>query len=467
MGRRQRPAAQHVAVAARLQAAQGGTLGLQGGVHGHVGDLIPVDAAIDQQIVLGVQHLKTAAPQRHAGVPRRRQGADQGQGVLLPAVLIVPGHGAAAVGVGTAGQPDLVAVVQAGGTHIGELEGQGQPVRRVVAAHHADEAGSVVAVEQVHLGLHDLGGVQLRHLQHPPGKGRSIQRLDMPGAAGLVHAVVQGTRPEVGQAGPGEGIVHHRVELVSGQPAPRVAPDLAHDVGVGIDGLHAPPELLPEGVVVDLVGHVQPPAIDTKLHPAFGHPPQELAHRLGTRIELGQRPVAPPRRVVGGPGVVVGRERKRPGVEPVQVGAVLALLQQVAELKEAARGVVEYPVQHHLHAAPVRRVNQLAQRVVAAQHRVHHRVVVGVVAVVAGRLKHRAQVQGIHAQAGDVVQPLRDAQQVAALVAVEAGRLAPGLQVSRLGHAGAAGEAVREDLIEHGVLGPVGRANIHGGKSRR
>ena len=124
------------------------------------------------------------------------------------------------------------------------------------------------------------------------------------------------------------------------------------------------------------------------------------------------------------------------------------------ELEEAAAGVVEDAVQHHADAAGVRRVEQLAQRRVAAQHRVHLVVVVRVIAMVRARLEDRVEVDGVDPQVGQVVQVLGHAEQIAALVAVGRGRRAPRLQVAGLRHAVGPGETIREDLVENGVLDP-------------
>jgi hypothetical protein len=56
----------------------------------------------------------------------------------------------------------------------------------------------------------------------------------------------------------------------------------------------------------------------------------------------------------------------------------------------------------------------------------------------------------------DVVEVLDDAEQVAALVALDSRRAIPGLQVVRLLDLVALCEAVGEDLVEDGVLDPVG-----------
>ena len=80
-----------------------------------------------------------------------------------------------------------------------------------------------------------------------------------------------------------ERVVHQRVETVAAQPLGGDPPDLPDEVGIGADRLAAPPELLPERLVVDLTGHVQPPAIDAEAEPVLRDRHQELAD-LGVRV---------------------------------------------------------------------------------------------------------------------------------------------------------------------------------------
>ena len=180
-------------------------------------------------------------------------------------------------------------------------------------------------------------------------------------------------------------------------------------------------------------------------------------------VELRQRRQAPPRRVAeGAVPLAVGAEREALDVEPVAVRARLTVLQEVVEGEEAAAGVVEHPVEDHAHAAPVGGVEQSAQGVVAPEHRIDREVVVGVVAMVAPRGEDRVEVDRRDAEVGEVVEPFRHAVEVAPLVAVHGGRRVPRLQPRGLRHAPAAGEAIGEDLVEDGVLDPVGRVDVGG-----
>ena len=168
------------------------------------------------------------------------------------------------------------------------------------------------------------------------------------------------------------------------QPVGRDVPDLADQVGIGSDRPAAPPELLPERLVVDLLRDVEPPAVDAEAQPVLGDAQQVLAHRGVVGVELGQGRQAPPRLVAerartrgvaGTAGTAI--ERRGPAssallveVEPVAIGRVGAGLEDVVERPEAAAGVVEDAVEDDPHPAAVRLVEQLAQRVVAAEQRV-------------------------------------------------------------------------------------------------
>ena len=129
------------------------------------------------------------------------------------------------------------------------------------------------------------------------------------------------------------------------------------------------------------------------------------------------------------------------------------------ERPEAAAGVVEDAVEDDPHAAGVGRVEQLAQRRVAAEQRVDRQVVVGVVAMVRGGREDRVQIEGVDPEIGQLVESLGHAEQITALVAGVGRWRVPWLQRPWLGDPLARGEPIRKDLVEDGVADP-GRVSI-------
>src|SRR3954451_22902712 len=122
--------------------------------------------------------------------------------------------------------------------------------------------------------------------------------------------------------------------------------------------------------------------------------------------------------------------------------------------------MVEYTIQHHLQATPMRLVEQGAEGSVAAQQRIDLVVIVGMVAMVRGRLEDRSEVDRRRAKRLNVIEMLDYAQQVAAFVALNRRRAIPGLKIARLGQLVALREAVGENLVEDGVLDPAGGLNF-------
>ena len=142
-------------------------------------------------------------------------------------------------------------------------------------------------------------------------------------------------------------------------------------------------------------------------------------------LSFGQRRVAPPGLVVGRLVALVGVERQLLDDEPVAPGRRRTVLEHVVEVVEAPAGVVEHTVEHHPDPAVVAGSQQLVECGIAAQHRVHREVVVRVIAMVAGRLEDRIQVEGVDAQIGDPIEVLDDAEQIATLVGMPGGRSCP------------------------------------------
>ncbi len=246
------------------------------------------------------------------------------------------------------------------------------------------------------------------------------------------------------------------VEVGQGGERPEL-PDLADDVGVGVGGVDPVAELGPERAVVDLVGHVEPPAVGAEVDPVAADVPEELADGRGVGVELGQRVQPPPGVVAGRLAVVVGVQGPAVDAEPVEVGRILAVLEDVVELEESPAGVIEHAVQDDLDPLRVRPVDQAAERGIAAEHRVDAEIVVRVIPVVRGRLEDRREVDRVDAQIQQIIEMFEHPDQVAPLVPVRRGRVAPGVEVRGLGDRQAPGEAVGEDLVEDRVADPVGR----------
>jgi len=300
--------------------------------------------------------------------------------LALQGLQAIPGDGVAAGRLVAAGQAQLVAVVDARRAGQRHLAQRRQPERTGVFPGHGQEARRVVAAQQIKLGLHDLPVVERDRFLDLAGEAFRVQRHD------LIRPVMQAAErlpPEVADGRAGEQVVHHRVELVAGQPAPGREPDLADDVRLRVGGLDPSPELPPELVVVDLLRHVQPPAVRAEAHPVLRHTPDKLAHGGRPGVELGQGGQVPPGRVIG-LADAVGFDREVVEGEPVQVGGMLPALQGHVELEEAATGVVEHAVNHDADAARVGGVQQGAERLIPAQQRIDMTVIMGVVAVVGG-----------------------------------------------------------------------------------
>jgi hypothetical protein len=144
--------------------------------------------------------------------------------------------------------------------------------------------------------------------------------------------------------------------------------------------------------------------------------------------------------------------------EPVGVRGGRAVFEHVVEGPEAAARVVEDAVENNADVAGVGGVEELAQGVVAAEQGIDLVVVVRVVAVVGRGGKDGVQVEGRDAQVVQIVEIVDDAVEVAALKSLFLGGSAPWLEINLLlvRDLPAPGKAVGKDLVEDGVLCPVG-----------
>ena len=436
----------------------------------------------------GANHAQSVGPQRRVGMPQRDEVAERGAERLV-APGCSDGERAAAVRVVAALDPDLVAVVDAWRARQCHLEQHSQPDRGDVARDQRPQARHVVGGEQV-----QLRGDRRRRVRRGLGENRRREHGRVRWSN--VHRELVVGRDERGvERGPThepedrleERVVHQGVEPVAADPARRDIPDLPHQVCVGVHGPATPTELLPEHLVVDLGGDVQPPSVDPEPQPVLRDRPQELADGRMVRVELRQGRHVPPgpvpelvdrraprrlrtsRVIRARSGAIririqapAGRQPFAVQVEPVHVRRREAILQHVVERPEAPPGVVEDAVEHDPHSPGMERVHQLSQRGRPAEERVDGQVVVGMVPVVRRRAEDGSQIEGGDAELGELVEVLDDPQEVAALEPVAGWRRVPCLEGSGGGDARRAREPIREDLVEDGVTDPARRGGRHG-----
>ena len=283
----------------------------------------------------------------------------------------------------------------------------------------------------------------------------------------------------VAQPGPdraGEaGVVHDPVPAVTLGVQRVVVAVLAHEQGVwrGLvhRGAHLPGDVTVEvlsAVAARHVRDVDAPAVEGAV------PGDPLAHHAVAVLEdsVAQR------------GTVVVELRQRLDPEPGDV-VVVALPEVVAALRALrvlprrdeplvrVAGVVGGEVAEHAQPALVAGVDQPRERLVAAEHRVHLVEARGVIAVVGAGREERRQVDNADPEPLEVVEVLDDAVEVTAVellgddVLLEAHRLVPRHRHSPLGDVALvlgdrAGEAVGEDLVDHGARRPGRRRPVGG-----
>jgi hypothetical protein len=247
-------------------------------------------------------------------------------------------------------------------------------------------------------------------------------------------------------------------------------PNFAADIGLGILAFHHLTKRAPKVVVVNLMRHIEPPTVDAKANPMAGDFENEFAHRRRIGVELRQGRQPPPARVIGRlrPLRRIGLQRPIVHGEPIDVGAVAAVFENVMKLPKSSTRVIEYPIEHDAHVAVVRFVDEFAKRDIAPQQRVDTHVIVGVIAMVGGRRKDGGEVQGRDAQLFEIVELVDHAIQIAPLKSIVRGWAAPLLKLEPRQVLGArtTRKTIGKNLIKHRVLDPVGRMHRHFGRRR-
>ena len=114
---------------------------------------------------------------------KRRDSLADGDGIFdritqgcVP-FFLAPGESFSAERIPAAIQPDFIAIIDAWRAGVGQDEEVGKPEFVHTAVHQAEEAGHVVAVEQVELGVGGFFGVNLEQFACAARKSLGVHRL--------------------------------------------------------------------------------------------------------------------------------------------------------------------------------------------------------------------------------------------------------------------------------------------------
>ena len=254
---------------------------------------------------------------------------------------------------------------------------------------HTGDAGNVVVVQEAQKVLSLVEGPLLR------------AELPLEAVADLkeVHGVEAGPEALVALV-VGDAVAHavvHPAVIVSVEGLPHEDEVRLEAVGKGAQ--------LPQVVLAEAVGHVQPQPVDTELLHPEADGVKLVAHHLRIlEVQLHQLIVALPALVPE--AVVVGGVAVKAQVEPILIGTLPFFLLHIPEGPEATAHMVEHPVQHHPDAGLVKGVAHGFQILVGAQAAVHSTVIPGVIAM-AVALKDGVEEQGVRAGFPDMLHPIQ------------------------------------------------------------
>ena len=133
------------------------------------------------------------------------------------------------------------------------------------------------------------------------------------------------------------------------------------------------------------------------------------------------------------------------------------MLKNILKSKEANAAVVEHRIEDHLNTMLMGKPDQSAHRFLIAKMGINCVIIYGIVLMVTGRFENRGEVNYIHSQIHQVIEAIDDSLEIAALLAVRLWPHVPRLCIGRIIGGIAIGKALREDLIDHRTLGPLGR----------
>lgn len=250
----------------------------------------------------------------------------------------------------------------------------------------------------------------------------------------------------------GEGVIHDGVVLVAFQIGVGVVPVFADDRAFGLDFFHRVAEFPPESVR-NLVGNVQPPAVDiVLLQPVQPHADEVFLHRLVGGV--------PFRHIIArGETLVIdffAVDLVAVYDEPIEIGRIFSLFRDVGKLSAPRADVVEHRVHHHAHPPFVGARHEFSDILFVAEHAVHGKIILDIVFMIAHRPEKRREINCVRAEPRDIAEIFRNAPQIAPRVTFRSGNGTPlQIDISVVLIEIPARETVDEDLIKTRVFHPT------------
>ena len=250
-----------------------------------------------------------------------------------------------------------------------------------------------MTVQKVQLRREHLQPVAHKHIRNAPGKGRRVNAL-----FGEKRAAVL---PEV--------VVHGGVEHISLKPMPGAFPYLADQQRLRVFAFDRAAERPPEAVV-DLAGHVQPPAVNAVFpHPVSAHVTEVFLHLRVRGVQLWHHAFIGETGVAGnflrGWGAMHGEGQ---AVEPVFVTGLLLMFNHVLKGKEMPAAVVEHAVDNNPDAGSVERIDHIPEGIIPAEAGVNMVIVQQIVLVVFPGGEDRIQINAVDTQRFQIIHILRN-----------------------------------------------------------
>ena len=303
-------------------------------------------------------------------------------------VAALPRHGGAVFFLLHTLNAKLVSVENGGHSHKAHHKQDGKAIACGIPAAQRQETADVVAVQQIQLRREHLQPVAHEHIRNTPGEFCCVDALFGEKSAAVL--------PEI--------VVHGGVEHVPLKPVTGAFPDLADQQRFRILAFDRTAERPPEAIV-DLAGHVQPPAVDAVFpHPVSAHVTEVFLHLRICGIQLrhhafiGEAGVV--RNFLRGFGAMHGEGQI---IEPVFVAGFLLILDHILKGEEMPAAVIEHAVDDDPNARSVQRIDHSPECLIPAEAGVNVVIIQQIILVVFPGGEDRIQIHAVDAQRFQVI----------------------------------------------------------------
>ena len=257
-----------------------------------------------------------------------------------------------------------------------------------------------------------------------------------------------------------EIIIHGRIKHGSIQPVSGTFPDFPNQYGILIAFLNCVSEFSPEPIV-NLTGYIQPPAINVILfNPVLSYLTEIICCLIPVQCQLRHHPLISEAFITGIGFRILGTyHRIFQPVKPIPVRRTFSFFHHIIKSLKVPSTMIKDTVNNNTDSLPVTALHQLLKLLVRTKAGINMKIVQKIIFMVFPCGKDRIDINGIDTKLCQIIYVFRDPLYGSSKPSMNRFLSIILLCLLPADITSSGGKAVRENIVDHGILNPLWRCH--------